>query len=97
MTLSDTHKVVRIFGSTPLVQVDKFEGGDVDEFIEHFEICALANGWEVEKKALMIATCLKGEALGVYKTVNSEGRKDYRIVKETLQMLSGLRIKDSLL
>ena len=70
---------------TNIVQVDKFEGGDIDEFIEHFEICALANGWEVEKKALMIATCLKGEALGVYKTVNSEGRKDYRIVKETLQ------------
>ena len=67
------------------VQVDKFEGGDVDEFIEHFEICALANGWETEKKALMIATCLKGEALEVYKTVNTEGRKDYGIVKETLQ------------
>ena len=32
-----------------LVQVDKFEGGDVDEFIEHFEICALANGRDEEK------------------------------------------------
>lgn len=67
------------------IQVDKFDGGDVDEFIEHFEICALANGWEMEKKALMIATCLKGEALEVYKTVNTEGRKDYGTVKETLQ------------
>ena len=53
------------------IQVDKFDGGDVDEFIEHFEICALANSWEMEKKALMIATCLKGEALEVYKTVRN--------------------------
>ena len=45
-----------------LFQVDKFGGGD-DEFIEHFEICALANGWDEEKNALMIATCLKREAL----------------------------------
>ena len=50
------------------VQVDKFESGDVDDFIDYFEICALANEWSVEKKALMVATCLKGEALEVYKS-----------------------------
>ena len=68
-----------------LVQFDKFEGGDVDEFIEHFEICALANSWDEEKNALMIATCLKGEALEVYKTIGTEGRNNYLTVKETLQ------------
>ena len=69
-----------------LVQVDKFESGDVDEIIEHFEICALANGWDEEKNALMIATCLKGEALEVYKTVGTEERKkELRNGKETLQ------------
>ena len=68
-----------------LVQVDKFEGGDVDEFIKHFEICALANCWNEEKNALMIAICLKGEALEVDKTVGTEGRNNYLTVKETLQ------------
>ena len=33
----------------------------------------------------MIATCLKGEALEVYKTVGTEERKNYATVKETLQ------------
>ena len=65
--------------------MNKFESGDVDEFIEHFEICALANGCDEEKNALMIATCLKGEALEVYKTVGTEERKNYVTVKETLQ------------
>ena len=51
------------------VQVDKFESGDVDDFRDHFEICALANGWSVEKKALMMVTCLNGEALEVYKSL----------------------------
>ena len=74
-----------------IVQVDKFEGGDVDQFIVHFEICALANGWDKEKNALMIATCLKGEALEVYKTVGTEGRK------RCFRPLSGPKIRNSLL
>ena len=48
------------------VQIDKFESGDFDDFIDHFEICLLANEWPDEKKALMIATCLKGESLDAY-------------------------------
>ena len=49
------------------VQADKFDRGEFDEYLEHFEICALANGWEPEPKALMLSTCLKGE---VFKTLN---------------------------
>ena len=29
-----------------LYKANKFDGGDVDEYLEHFEICALANAWE---------------------------------------------------
>ena len=68
-----------------MVQADKFDGGDIDDYLEHFDICALANGWEQERKALMIATCLKGEALEVFKTLDGEERKDYEIVKRTLR------------
>ena len=67
------------------VQADKFDGGDVDEYLEHFEICALANGWEPERKALMLATCLKGEALEVFKTLNVNERKDYQTINDTLK------------
>ena len=51
------------------VQADKFDGGEVDEYVEHCGICALANGREPERKVLMLATCLKGEALEVFKTI----------------------------
>ena len=68
-----------------MFQVDKFDDGDVDDFIKHFEICALANGWDDEKRALMIATCLKGEALEVYKTIGAEEEKKFVMVKGTLQ------------
>ena len=50
-----------------------------------FGICALGNGWEPERKALMLATCLKGEAMEVFKTLNVDERKDYQIIKDTLK------------
>ena len=62
------------------VQIDKFESGDIDDFIDHFEICSLANEWPDEKKALMIATCLKGESLDVYKSLHPDDRKVYDTV-----------------
>ena len=49
------------------VQVEKFENGDIEYFLEHLDICSLANEWTLEKRALMIAICLRGEALEVYK------------------------------
>ena len=66
------------------VQVDKFEDGDIDDFMDHFEICSLANEWSIEKKALMIATCLKGEALEVYKSLENDER-EYGNIKAALQ------------
>ena len=42
-------------------QVETFENGEIEYFLEHFDICSLANEWTLEIKALMIATCLRGE------------------------------------
>ena len=75
------------------VQVEKFENGDIEYFLEHFEICSLANEWTVEKKALMIATCLRGEALEVYKTLDVESRLDFETVKAKL--LSAFKPEDT--
>ena len=75
-----------------LVQLEKFESGDFEEFLDNFEICSLANEWNVEKKVLMIATCLRGEALQVYKTSTTDDRKDYDAVKGRL--LSAFKSED---
>ena len=47
----------------------------------------------MEKKGLMIATCLRGEALEVYKTLDAESRLDYGRVKERL--LSAFKPEDT--
>ena len=62
-----------------------FESGDFGEWLEHFEICAMANGWTVEQKSLKLATRFQGEALIAYKDIPMDGRKNYEIVKAALQ------------
>ena len=57
-----------------------FESGDFDEWLEHFEICAMANGWTVEQKSLKLATRLQVEALFAYKDIPMDDRKNYEIV-----------------
>ena len=62
------------------VQIDKFESGDIENCIDHFEICSLAIEWSDEKKALMIATCIKGDHW-IYKSLHPDNRKVYDTVK----------------
>ena len=66
------------------VQIEMFESGDFEEFLDNFDISSLASEWGADKKALMIATCLRGEALQVYKTLTTDERKDYGTVKGKL-------------
>ena len=75
-----------------LVQIEKFESGDFEEFLDNFVISSLANELVEYKKVLMIATCLRGEALQVYKTLTTNERKDYGTVKGKL--LSAFKPED---
>ena len=54
------YTVVLLFQmASNLVQIEKFERGDFEEFLDNFEIRSLASEWGADKKALMIATCLR--------------------------------------
>ena len=64
--------------------MEKFESGDVEEFLENLEIYSLANEWNADKKVLMIATCLSGEALQVCKSLTANERRNYDLVKGKL-------------
>ncbi|KAI6660032.1 polyprotein [Oopsacas minuta] len=61
-----------------------FASGDIEEWLQRYEICALANGLKEEDKALRIPTLLEKEALAVYLELSTEERKDYRHVRDTL-------------
>ena len=83
-----------VFGMANYVQIDKFESGDIDDFIDHFEICSLANESSDEKKALMIATCLKDESVDVYNSLHPDDRKVYDGVKmDDRKAYDGVKMK----
>ena len=63
-----------------IVQLEKFESGDFEEFIDSFDICSLAKEWSEDKKVLMVATCVRGKPQ-TYKSLTMDERKDYGMVK----------------
>ena len=61
-----------------------FACGDIEEWVLRYDICASANGWNDEAKALRIPTLLEKEALAVYLDIPEEDRKVYENVKHAL-------------
>ena len=56
-----------------------FASGDIEEWLQRYEICASANNWKEEEKALRIPTLLEKESLAVYLDLNASDRKDYQV------------------
>ena len=53
-----------------------FDSGDFEEWLECYEICAVANGWK--EKALRLRTLLEKEALAVYLELGEERGKNIK-------------------
>ena len=73
-----------VFGQRHISVPKDFAGGDVCEWLTQFEICARANTWTDERKALMLPTLLEVEALAVWLELNEAKQGDYKVVKEKL-------------
>ena len=43
-----------------------FESGNIIKWLNHFDICAKANGWDAALKAVKVPTLLESEALAVW-------------------------------
>ena len=61
-----------------------FDTGDVCGWLRKFEICAKANKWTQETKALKLPTLLEGEALAMWLELSEDEQADYATVKEQL-------------
>ena len=59
-----------------------FENGNLEEWLQRFEICADANNWKDKERELRIPTLLEKEALVVYLELPGELRKDYNSIRE---------------
>ena len=62
-----------------------FQNGDIQQWVQKFEICAAANGWNDRTKALKVPTLLEGEALAVFLKMKEEDKSNYQKVKEALE------------
>ena len=62
-----------------------FASSDVKEWLQRFEICSRANGWDATKWAKKLPTLLEGEALAVWIELTTEQQDDYDQVKTTLE------------
>ena len=46
---------------------EKFEDGEVEMWVERFDLTATANGWDADMKLRLLPTLLKGRAYAVYR------------------------------
>ena len=54
-----------------------FSGGDWNEWLLRFDICAEANGWKNDVRVVKLPTLLEGEALAIFTEIGEDERKDY--------------------
>ena len=62
-----------------------FESGNIVEWVHCFNICAKANGWTNDTKAVKLPTLLEGEALAVWLDLTEEQQGDYSVTVEELK------------
>lgn len=60
-----------------IVTPNPFKEGDVTEWLQKFEICARANGWNAGVKAAKIPTLFEGLALMTYLEMSEDDKTDY--------------------
>ena len=62
-----------------------FQNGDIQQWVQKFEICAAANGWNDRTKAL------EGEVLAVFLEMKEEDKSNYQKVRRRWKTSSCLR------
>ena len=53
---------------------DRFEGGDFDQWLRHFDRCAVANGWANAAQLIQLPAFLKGPAATFYESLAEESK-----------------------
>ena len=64
---------------------DRFEGGDFDQWLHHFDRCAVANGCANAARLIRLAAFLKGPAATYYESLAEEFKDTYAHLTESLR------------
>ena len=63
---------------------EKFESGDISSWLRQFEVCAIANGWNNDKKLKILPAFLRGQAATHYFALDDDKKADYGELKKNL-------------
>ena len=70
----------------PIARPDRFDGSDsLTFYLQHFELCAMLNGWTDREKARFLAISLTGPARHVLSGLNPAHLNDYNQLVTALQ------------
>lgn len=77
-------------------RLEKFDGvGDVERFLDHFDVVAKANNWNQEVQALQLPTALTKAAFDVYRRLSPEERGSISRLKAVLMKEFGAAALES--
>lgn len=72
-------------GACP-VKADRFDGsGDIDRFLDHFDVVAKANAWSPAVQLLQLPACLSGNAFDFFRRLPEGERETVDKLKATLR------------
>lgn len=76
-----------VFGAVGgYAKLDKFDGqGNVERFLDHFDVVARANGWTPETQALQLPTALCGQAFDFFRRLPLEEKATARALQDSLR------------
>ena len=70
----------------PLVSPDTYSGDrNWTDWVEHFEVAALVNGWDKPTKLLWLPVWLTGKAQTAWRRLVPEVKQNFQAAKDTLQ------------
>ena len=70
----------------PVVMPAKYDGSaDLDEYLAHFSLCEVVNGWSAQQAGAFLGISLQGVARRLLAGINPATEKGYRHLKKALE------------
>ena len=64
---------------------ENYSDGSLDEWINHFELCADANKWDDKQRCQQLAVALRGRAQRIFFTLTDQEKADFGTLQAALR------------
>ena len=83
LQIGDRRRITSTMASS--VVPGRFNGGDFDHWLRHFNRCAIANGWDNAARLVKLSAFLQGPAATFYDTLADEAKDTYAHLTASLR------------